>query len=66
MTRKQIGKELKRVRLVKKLSAWKASQLAGIRVETIQDIESGKENYQIDSLLKYAKFLNAVISVSFN
>lgn len=64
MTRRQIGKELKRIRLGKKLSAWKASKLAGIRVETIQDIEGGKENYQIDSLIKYCQALEATITLT--
>lgn len=63
MTRKQIGKTLNRIRLVKKLSAWKASKLAGIRVETLQDIESGKENYQIDSLIKYCDSLGLAACV---
>lgn len=58
--RMSIGKNFQNIRLnnFKRLTKTKFSQLSGLSRQVIDDIESGKSTYSVDSLLRYGECLN--------
>jgi transcriptional regulator with XRE-family HTH domain len=51
--RKIIGEKLKKFRKMRKLSVWKAAQIADVNISTIKAVEGGETNYTIDTFFKY-------------
>lgn len=60
--RKQLAKDLKRIRLKNKVTKYRLIQ-CGMTMHSINRIESGDESYTINTLLRYCGVIGAVLSV---
>lgn len=56
------------IRIARKVKGWTQQQLAdeaGLRLATISDIETGKLNFEMNTLVKIAKALGFVLDINF-
>lgn len=60
-----IGGNIKKMRKYRKLTQDQLANEAGIRIATISDIESGKANFEINTLVRIASALNCYLDISF-
>jgi len=60
----RIGNSVSRIREYRKMKQEELATLADIRVATVSEIESGKSNFQINTLFKIASALNCYINIS--
>ena len=60
-----IGKNIKEIRKWRGLTQRELAEAAGVRLATISDIESGKANFQFNTLVKIATALNCYLDISF-
>ena len=60
-----IGNNIKIARKIKGWSQQQLSEEAGIRIATVSDIESGKANFEINTLVRIASALNCYLDISF-
>ena len=59
------GKQIKTMREYRALTQSELAEQAGIRQATISDIEAGKTNFEINTLIKICSALNFIFDYSF-
>lgn len=64
--RRKIGKELKKIRIERKLTHADVAALTGMNAATISKIENGKWNFGIDTICLFSVYLNFKISLFLN
>lgn len=60
-----IGKSIRKLREHRKMTQQQLGDEAGVRLATISDIETGKANFQFNTLVKIATALNCYLDISF-
>ena len=60
-----IGNNIKELRKFRNLTQQQLADEAGVRLATISDIESGKANFQFNTLVRIATALNCYLDISF-
>jgi len=60
-----IGNNIKELRKFRKWTQQQLADEAGIRMATISDIEAGKANFEINTLVRIASALNCYLDISF-
>lgn len=60
-----IGDNIKKLRKYRELTQQELAEAAGVRLATISDIESGKANFQFNTLVRIAAALNCYLDISF-
>lgn len=60
-----IGNNIKQMRIYRKLTQSQLADAAGVRQASIADIEAGKSNLQINTLVRIASALNCYLDISF-
>ena len=61
----QFGKQIKTMRDYRGLTQSELAEQAGIRQATISDIEAGRTNFEINTLIKICSALNFIFDYSF-
>jgi len=59
-----IGKNIKFARQIKKWSQTELANESGLRIATISDIENGKLNFEINTLVRIASALNCYLDIT--
>ena len=59
------GKAIKQLRQFRQMSQTQLAEEAQLRVATISDIEAGKANFEINTLVRIATALNCYLDISF-
>lgn len=60
-----IGNNIKNLRKFRKWTQQQLADEAGVRMATISDIEAGKANFEINTLVRIASALNCYLDISF-
>lgn len=60
-----IGMNVRRLREYRSLTQSQLAEKAGLRDATISDIENGKANFEIETLIKLAAGLNCYLDIVF-
>lgn len=60
-----IGNNIKELRKFRNMTQQQLADEAGVRLATISDIESGKANFQFNTLVRIANALNCYLDISF-
>lgn len=60
-----IGENIKELRRYRKLTQQELAEAAGVRLATISEIETGKANFQFNTLVRIATALNCYLNISF-
>lgn len=60
-----IGNNVKQLREFRNLTQQQLADAIGVNIETIQAIETGNENFNIDTLVSIANVLNFYLDISF-
>jgi transcriptional regulator with XRE-family HTH domain len=60
-----IGKNIKDLRKFREMTQQQLADEAGVRLATISEIESGKANFQFNTLVRIASALNCYLDISF-
>lgn len=60
-----IGNNIKEIRKFRNLTQQQLADEAGVRLATISDIESGKANFQFNTLVRIATALKCYLDISF-
>lgn len=61
----QIGNNIKTARKIKDMTQEQLAEAAGLRTETISDIEAGKQNFEINTLVRIANALGVYLDINF-
>ena len=64
MTKKEIGVNLEKTRIVKGLSKYEVAKRANLKISQIGVLEAGEKNYTIDSLIAYTNVLELSLLLS--
>lgn len=57
ITKKEIGKEIKSIRIEKKLTVYNVVKNTKVSPQCLKSIEAGETNYTIDALIKVANYI---------
>ena len=57
------GKMIKQLRLFRQMSQTQLAEEAGLRIATISDIEAGKANFNINTLIRISAALKCEIEI---
>ena len=60
-----IGSNIRQLRKFRNMTQGQLAEAAGIRLATISDIESGKANFEINTLVKLASALRCSLDIMF-
>jgi transcriptional regulator with XRE-family HTH domain len=60
-----IGKQIRTLRNYRGYSAFELAEIAGIRTATLIDLENGKTNFEISTLMKISSALNCALEITF-
>lgn len=60
-----IGKNIKDLRKYREMTQQQLADEAGVRLATISEIESGKANFQFNTLVRITSALNCYLDISF-
>lgn len=61
-----IGKNVRRLREYRSLTQEQLAEKADLRTATVSDVENGKQNFEIETLIKIAGALNCYLDISFS
>jgi transcriptional regulator with XRE-family HTH domain len=61
----QIGNNIKTARKLKGMTQEQLAGAAGLRTATISDIEAGKQNFEINTLVRIANALGFCVDITF-
>jgi len=59
-----IGNSIREMRQLRKLTQSQLAEAAALRQATIADIEAGKQNFEINSLVRIASALNCYLDIN--
>ena len=63
MNKKEIGQSIRERRATLKTSQGRLAELAGVAVHTVSNLETGKGNVTVETLLKVAQVLGYAVSI---
>ena len=60
-----IGANVRRLREYRQLTQEQLAEKADLRTATVSDVENGKQNFEIETLIRIAGALNCYLDISF-
>ena len=60
-----IGMNVRRLREYRSLTQEQLAEKADLRTATVSDVENGKQNFEIETLIRIAGALNCYLDISF-
>ena len=60
-----IGMNVRRLREYRSLTQDQLAEKADLRTATVSDVENGKQNFEIETLIRIAGALNCYLDISF-